>query len=204
MIISQFKEDFAKQLRPLTRLLVKSGVHPDLLTVLGLMGNILAAVLFAWGRLRWAGGMMLLGGLCDALDGEVARAGQRGSKFGALLDSILDRYSEIFVAFGITVYFIRSGWVLTSAGLFFGWAGSLMVSYVRARAEGLGEECKVGMMQRGERVIAIAGGALIHVKALIVVIWIMALLANFTVAERLWHVRKKTRYLEITEGGYIE
>jgi CDP-diacylglycerol--glycerol-3-phosphate 3-phosphatidyltransferase len=204
MIISRFKEDFARGLQPLTRLLAKSGVHPDLLTALGLMGNVLAAVLFVSGRFRWAGGMMLIGGLCDVLDGEVARAGQRGSKFGALLDSTLDRYSEIFVAFGITVYFIRSGWVLTSAGLFFGWAGSLMVSYVRARAEGLGEECKVGMMQRGERVIAIAGGALIGVKALAVVVWIIALLANFTVAERLWHVWKKTRYLEITEGKCIE
>ncbi len=199
MIVSRFKEDFAKGLRPLTRLLAKSGVHPDLLTALGLIGNILAAVLFAWGRFRWAGGMMLIGGLCDVLDGEVARAGQRGSKFGALLDSTLDRYSEIFVAFGITVYFIRSGWVLTSAVTFFVLAGSLMVSYVRARAEGLGEECTVGVMQRGERVIAIAGGALIGVKALVVV-WIIALLANFTVGERLWHVWKKTRYPEITEG----
>jgi len=204
MIISRFKEDFAWGLRPLTWLLAKSGVHPDLLTALGLIGNVLAAVLFAWGRFRWAGGMMLIGGLCDVLDGEVARASERGSKFGALLDSTLDRYSEIFVAFGITVYFIRSGWVLTSAGLFFGWAGSLMVSYVRARAEGLGEECKVGLMQRPERVVAIAGGALIGVKALAVVVWIIALLTNFTVAERLWYVWKKTRDLELTEGKYPE
>lgn len=200
MIISWVKEDFARGLRPLTKLFVKTGVHPDLLTALGLIGNILAAVLFALGRFRWAGGMMLIGGLCDVLDGEVARVGRRGSKFGALLDSTFDRYSEIFVAFGITVYFVRSGWVLTSAVIFFALAGSLMVSYVRARAEGLGEECKVGVMQRGERVIAIAGGALIGVKALVAVIWIIALLANFTVAERLWHVWKKTRHLELTEG----
>jgi len=180
---------------------VKSGVHPDLLTALGLIGNILAAVLFAVGRFRGAGGMMLLGGLCDVLDGEVARAGQRGSRFGALLDSTLDRYSEIFVAFGITVYFVRSGWVLTCAVIFFLLAGSLMVSYVRARAEGLGEECKVGVMQRGERVVAIAVGALIGVRALVIVIWIIALLANFTVAERLWHVWRKTKRLDLGRGS---
>lgn len=200
MIISWFKEDFAKVLRPLTRLFVKTKVHPDLLTALGLIGNVWAAVWFALGRFRWAGAMMLIAGLCDMLDGEVARVGHRGSKFGALLDSTLDRYSEIFVAFGITVYFVRSGWVWTSAVIFFGLAGSLMVSYVRARAEGLGEECKVGVMQRGERVVATAGGALIGVKALAVVVWIIALLANFTVVERLWHVWKKTRHLELTEG----
>lgn len=204
MIISRFKEDFARGLRPLTRLLVKSGVHPDLLTVLGLMGNVLAAVLFALGRFRWAGAMVLIGGLCDVLDGEVARASQRGNKFGALLDSTLDRYSEIFVAFGITVYFVRSGWIFTSVGIFFAWVSSLMVSYVRARAEGLGEECKVVVMQRAEGVVGIAGGALIGVKALVVVVWISALLANFIVAERLWYVWKKTRYLEITEAEYIE
>lgn len=200
MIISRFKEEFTKRLRPLTWLFVKSGVHPDLLTALGLMGNILAAVLFALGRFRWAGGMMLIGGLCDVLDGEVARASQKGTKFGALLDSTLDRYSEIFVAFGIAVYFVRCGWVWTSAVIFFALAGSLMVSYVRARAEGLGEECTVGMMQRGARVIAVAGGALIGVEALAVVVWIIALLANLTVVERLWHVWKKTRHPELTEG----
>jgi CDP-diacylglycerol--glycerol-3-phosphate 3-phosphatidyltransferase len=122
--------------------------------------------------------------------------GHKSSTFGALLDSTLDRYSEIFVAFGITVFFVRNGWVMTSAILFFALAGSLMVSYVRARAEGLGETCKVGLMQRPERVLAIAAGGIIGVKTLAVVMWIIAFLTHFTVAERLWHVWKKTRHLE--------
>jgi CDP-diacylglycerol--glycerol-3-phosphate 3-phosphatidyltransferase len=85
---------------------------------------------------------------------------------------------------------------MTSAILFFALAGSLMVSYVRARAEGLGETCKVGLMQRPERVLAIAAGGIIGVKTLAVVMWIIAFLTHFTVAERLWHVWKKTRHLE--------
>ncbi|MCK5119239.1 MAG: CDP-alcohol phosphatidyltransferase family protein, partial [Candidatus Latescibacteria bacterium] len=178
---------------------VKNGWHPDLLTILGLLGNMVAAMLFAVGSFFSAGLCVLLAGLLDVLDGEVARMGHKSSTFGALLDSTLDRYSEIFVAFGITVFFVRSGWVMTSVILFFALAGSLMVSYVRARAEGLGETCKVGFMQRPERVLAIAAGGIIGVKTLAVVMWIIAFLTHFTVAERLWHVWKKTRGLELEQ-----
>jgi len=199
-MIERYKEDFVGIFKPLTRLFVKNGWHPDLLTVLGLAGNIVAAALFAVGSFRFAGLCVLLAGLFDVLDGEVARVGHKSSTFGALLDSTLDRYSEIFVAFGITVFFVRNGWVMTSAILFFALAGSLMVSYVRARAEGLGETCKVGLMQRPERVLAIAAGGIIGVEALAIVMWIIAFLTHFTVAERLWHVWKKTKRIELKQG----
>ncbi|MCK5526919.1 MAG: CDP-alcohol phosphatidyltransferase family protein [Candidatus Latescibacteria bacterium] len=198
-MIERYKEDFVGIVKPLTRLFVKNGWHPDLLTILGLLGNMVAAMLFAVGSFFSAGLCVLLAGLLDVLDGEVARMGHKSSTFGALLDSTLDRYSEIFVAFGITVFFVRSGWVMTSVILFFALAGSLMVSYVRARAEGLGETCKVGFMQRPERVLAIAAGGIIGVEALAVVMWIIAFLTHFTVAERLWHVWKKTRGLELEQ-----
>ena len=200
-MLERYKEDFVGLFKPLTHLFVKTGWHPDLLTTLGLLGNMVAALLFAMGYFPFAGLCVLLAGLFDLLDGEVARTGHKGSKFGALLDSTLGRYSEIFLAFGITVYFVRNGWVITSAILFFALAGSLMVSYVRARAEGLGEECEVGLMQRTERILAIAAGGIIGATALAVVMWIIAILTNFTVAERLWHVWKKTRRLELEQGS---
>ncbi|RKY60662.1 MAG: CDP-alcohol phosphatidyltransferase family protein [Candidatus Latescibacterota bacterium] len=200
MLGTLFKSGFARMLRPITWVLVRVRVHPDIITAIGVAGSIAAAVMFAKGRLALAGAIVLLAGLCDVLDGEVARMGRRGSKFGALLDSTMDRYSEIFVAFGILWYFFRQGWLWTSGVLFFTLTGSLMVSYVRARAEGLGEECTVGLMQRAERVICIAAGALIGPKALAAAIWAIAVLANFTVGERLWHVWKRTRRLELNEG----
>jgi len=200
MLGALFKSGFAKALRPITWGLVRIRVHPDLITAIGVVGSIVAAVMFAQGRLALAGAIVLLAGLCDVLDGEVARMGRRGSKFGALLDSTMDRYSEIFVAFGILWYFISHGWLWTSMALFFTLAGSLMVSYVRARAEGLGEECTVGLMQRPERVITIAAGAFIGPKGLAAAVWLIAVLANFTVGERLWHVWKRTRRLELNEG----
>ena len=199
-MLERYKEGFVGLFKPLTHLFVKTGWHPDSLTTLGLAGNIVAAMLFAVGCFPFAGLCVLLAGLFDLLDGEVARMGHQSSKFGALLDSTLDRYSEIFLAFGITVYFVRNGWVMTSAILFFALAGSLMVSYVRARAEGLGEKCEVGLMQRTERILAIAAGGIIGVKALAVVMWIIAFLTNFTVVERLWHVWKRTRRLELGQG----
>lgn len=209
MIASTFKDDFIRLLKPLTSLFVRVGLHPDILTFLGLLLNLAAAVIFAKGWFHVAGLVMLLGGLFDVLDGEVARASHKGSKFGALLDSTLDRYSEIFVSFGIAVYYIgmliRTHSVLSIAALtalFFALAGSLMVSYVRARAEGLGEECKVGIMQRPERIIIIVTGALLSVLGkifLIIALWLVAFFANFTVIERIWYIWKKTRSLRLDQ-----
>ncbi|MFH1006872.1 MAG: CDP-alcohol phosphatidyltransferase family protein [Candidatus Latescibacterota bacterium] len=192
-MLERYKQDFSAIFKPLTQLFVKSEWHPDLLTTVGFAGNVVAALLFALGHFRLAGICMLLAGLFDLLDGEVARAGHKATTFGALLDSTLDRYSEIFVAFGITVFFVRNGWVMTSAILFFALSGSLMVSYVRARAEGLGQTCKVGFMQRPERVLAIAIGGMIGIRTLAVVMWVIAFLTHVTVLERLRHVWKKTR-----------
>ncbi|HID96203.1 MAG TPA: CDP-alcohol phosphatidyltransferase family protein [Candidatus Latescibacteria bacterium] len=188
---SKLKDGFARFIAPLTRLLVKSGLHPDILTVIGLALNIGVAISFSLGWFPWAGIMCLVAGLFDFLDGQVARASHRGTKFGALLDSTLDRYSEAFIFLGIAIYLLRTSWVVTKIVLLFALAGSLMVSYVRARAEGLGVECQVGLMQRTERTIMIALGAIFGRAGLIVVIWGIAILANYTVVERMWHLWKK-------------
>ena len=180
-------------LRPLTRFFIRLGMRPDWLTVIGLLMNLVATAFFATGHLRWGAAIMLLAGLCDILDGQVAREGKRETKFGALLDSTTDRYSEIFLFFGIGTYLITEGEWLACGILFFALAGSLMVSYVRARAEGLGEDCKVGFMQRPERIVALALGGLFGREGLVFVLVILAVTTNYTVVERLTHIRNKLK-----------
>ena len=190
-MIEKVKEDGAAILEPSTNFLVRIRVTPDVLTMIGFVLNLVAAALFGLSEYRWGGLMVLIAGIFDLLDGQVARAGQTETKFGALLDSTVDRYSEIVVWFGLAVSFIRSGSLWTSSALFFALAGSLMVSYVRARAEGLGEECKVGFMQRPERIIALGVGGLVGSIGLTFAAWAIAILANVTVLERVIHVRRQ-------------
>ena len=196
-MIEKVKDDVAEILAPSTEFLVEKRFTPDLLTMIGFVFNIGAAVFFGFGFYMWAGLTVLVAGVFDFLDGQVARKGKTESKFGALLDSTVDRYSEIFIWFGIAISFIRADDLWTSSAVFFALAGSLMVSYVRARIEGLGAECKVGFMQRPERVIAIgAGGVIVPLIGdigLIIVVWAIALLGNFTAMERVIHFRKLTK-----------
>ena len=180
-------------LRPLAQVFIRLGFKPDWLTVLGLLLNLVATAAFATGRLRWGAAIMLVAGICDILDGQVAREGRSETKFGALLDSTADRYSEIFVYFGIGAYLIRQGEWFVSGILFFALAGSLMVSYVRARAEGLGEDCQVGFMQRPERLVALALGGLYGHEGLVLVLVILAVTTNYTVIERLAYIRNKLK-----------
>jgi len=182
-----------KVLRPLAQAFIRLGFTPDMLTLLGLLLNVVATAAFAVAQLRWGAAIMLVAGLCDILDGQVAREGRKETKFGALLDSTTDRYSEIFLYFGIGAYFIRQNEWVASGVLFFALSGSLMVSYVRARAEGLGEECKVGFMQRPERIVALAVGGLFGHQGLIVVLVILAVTTNFTVLERLAYIRNRLK-----------
>ncbi len=192
-MIEKVKDDVAELLQPSTQYLVEKRFGPDALTMIGFGLNLGAAALFGFDYFRWAGLVVLLAGVFDFLDGQVARAGRNATTFGALLDSTTDRYSEIFIWFGIVVSFIRAGSLWTSSALFFALAGSLMVSYVRARAEGLGEACKVGFMQRPERVIAIGVGALVGEVGLTVAVWVIAVLSNYTVLERVLHIRRRTK-----------
>ena len=192
-MIEKVKDDVAELLEPSTQYLVEKRFRPEVLTLVGFGLNAVAAVLFGMDHFRWAGGAVLLAGVFDLLDGQVARAGRNETPFGALLDSTVDRYSEIIVWFGIVVSFIRSGSLWTSSAIFFALAGSLMVSYVRARAEGLGAECRVGFMQRPERVLAIGVGALVGQMGLTVAVWAIAFLANFTAIYRVLHFWKRSR-----------
>jgi CDP-diacylglycerol--glycerol-3-phosphate 3-phosphatidyltransferase len=159
-----------KVINPVVRLLIKIGLTPNMVTTIGMVLNIGVAILFVMGAERanrgelayigWAGALVLFAGLFDMLDGQVARLGKMSSTFGALYDSVLDRYSELILFLGICYYLVAHHYFLSSMFAFITLIGSMMVSYVRARAEGLGIECKGGLMQRPERVILIGVSAL--------------------------------------------
>jgi CDP-diacylglycerol--glycerol-3-phosphate 3-phosphatidyltransferase len=154
-----------KIIDPFVKLLIKVGLTPNAVTSIGFVLNVGVAAIFIIGAedgnrgdfeyVGWAGGLILFAGLFDMLDGQVARLGNMKSVFGALYDSVLDRYSELIMFLGICYYLVAHHYFLSSIFAFIALIGSMMVSYVRARAEGLGVECKGGLMQRPERVITI-------------------------------------------------
>lgn len=160
-----------KIIDPFVRLLVKVGFTPNLVTITGFILNIGVAAIFVIGAERsnrgdfryvgWAGGLILFAGLFDMLDGQVARIGKMSSSFGAFLDSVLDRYSELFMFLGICYYLVAHHYLVSSLFAFIGLIGSMMVSYTRARAEGLGIQVKGGLMQRPERVVLVGTSALL-------------------------------------------
>ena len=152
-------------INPLVKLMIKCGITPNMVTTIGLLGNIAAAVVLIWAslsvsseaelytRLIITGGLIIGFSLFDMLDGQVARLGGMVSKFGAMYDSVLDRYCELTVLGAVSFYFIMRGSYVGALITFIALIGSVMVSYIRARAEGLGLECKIGFMQRPERVV---------------------------------------------------
>ncbi|MEO8886876.1 MAG: CDP-alcohol phosphatidyltransferase family protein [Mucilaginibacter sp.] len=154
-----------KVIDPFVKVLIKLGLTPNAVTTIGFVLNIGVAVIFIIGGeegnrgdltyVGWAGGLILFAGLFDMLDGQVARLGNMKSTFGALYDSVLDRYSELIMFLGICYYLVAHHYFLSSIFAFIALIGSMMVSYVRARAESLGIECKGGLMQRPERVVTI-------------------------------------------------
>lgn len=173
---------------PIIQFFVRLELNPNFFTTIGFILTVGAAVLFATGWLRIAGAIVLLAGTFDIIDGKVARSTDRVTKFGALYDSTLDRYSEVIMFFGLAFYFVKEEWFITSVAVSIALGGAIMVSYVRARAEALGFQCKVGIMQRPERVVYIGFGALIHIYTLIFAIYLIAVLANVTAIQRLYHI----------------
>ncbi|NIS37726.1 CDP-alcohol phosphatidyltransferase family protein [Candidatus Saccharibacteria bacterium] len=182
------KNWFLKFIDPPIEYIARHNIHPNFFTILGFIISCLGAYFYAVQQLRWGGVLILLGGICDILDGKVARRSGLSSKFGAVFDSTLDRYAEFAMYFGVGFYFLKVDMFLTTIAAFLALGGSMLVSYVRARAEGLGYECKVGIMQRAERIVYIGFSSLIHEYALVVVICVIAVLANFTVFQRMYHV----------------
>jgi CDP-diacylglycerol--glycerol-3-phosphate 3-phosphatidyltransferase len=176
---------FINLLSPLVRLISKWGLSPNSFTVAGVILTAAGTGAFLAGFIRLAGICILLGGLCDTLDGLLARTTGRATRFGALLDSTVDRYAEFIMFSGIAAYFFFIDDYGTAAGTLLALGGSFMVSYTRARAESLGFDAKDGFMQRPERIVLIGSGAIIHLNALIFAIWLVAFFANFTALQRI-------------------
>ena len=202
MIPAGLRDWFLGVIRPPFHWLVRRRVHPNIITTVGFVVTTAAGIVFFTGHVRIAGFLVLIGGLFDILDGYVARETGLASVFGSFYDSTLDRISEIVVFLGIfSLYggghpdFPHPWMVYVVASAL---AGSLMVSYTRARAEALGLDCKVGLMQRPERVVLIGfsawflGGAWEGI-GLTVVLLVMAVLTNFTVFQRIVWVHRHTR-----------
>lgn len=158
-------------LNPFIHLLIKLKITPNIITSIGLGLNILATIIFILGAERadrtelayvgWGGFTILIAGLFDMIDGRLARLGNMSSKFGAFYDSVTDRYSELIMFLGICYYLVAHHFFLSSLFGFIALIGSMMVSYIRARAEGIGIECSLGMMQRPARVVTLGMGAML-------------------------------------------
>jgi phosphatidylglycerophosphate synthase len=214
-----------KVINPFVRVLIRLGLTPNGVTTIGLILNIGVAIIFIAGAEKsnrgdltyvgWAGGLILFAGLFDMLDGQVARLGNMASSFGAMYDSVLDRYSEMIMFFGICYYLVGHHYFLSSIFAFIALIGSMMVSYTRARAEGLGVGLKGGLMQRPERVVTvgitamacgiasnfIGGNYKLYVPGIpfhifetmsifTIPISIMAVLTNITAIRRLYDAKK--------------
>jgi CDP-diacylglycerol--glycerol-3-phosphate 3-phosphatidyltransferase len=191
LIPERLQNFFLKILSPLIHLFTKWGISPNAITIAGLIVTFFATAAFMAGKIRLGGVLLLLGGLCDTFDGSIARAAGKATRYGAFFDSVIDRYSELVVFFGITAHFILIEDYIISTVIFFALCGSIMVSYSRARAESLGFNAKIGIMQRPERIVLLGFGALIHITVLKFAIWLIAILANLTALQRIRHVSKQ-------------
>jgi CDP-diacylglycerol--glycerol-3-phosphate 3-phosphatidyltransferase len=198
--------NFEKELRkrsqvllvPIARGLGRMGLTPNVLTLVGLALNGAVAAVVVSGGLRWGGVLLLFASAFDALDGTLARLTGQQSRFGAFFDSSIDRYSESVVLGGLLYYLLQNGEQIGVLLAFAGIVGSLMVSYTRARAEGLDVECKVGLLTRLGRMLLLAVGLM--VVRPVITLWILAILANFTAFQRMFHVWHQLQNAEEEPG----
>lgn len=188
--------------RPLFLWLDRLGISPNILTFAGLGLSLVASGLLWAGRFRLAGLVMLAGGLCDMLDGGVARVRGGENSFGAFLDSIVDRYSDLFLLTGILLFFAGEGRVWLVGICSMAMVGTALVPYARARAECFMPECTVGWMERPERILVLAAGALF--QAMEWAVGLLALMAHVTVLQRIhycWKELPRDRGKGTSQGG---
>jgi CDP-diacylglycerol--glycerol-3-phosphate 3-phosphatidyltransferase len=190
-MLSHYKEPFQRLGDPIAQVLLRAHVRPNHLTVVGLGVSILAACALAGGRLRVCAVLLALAGLFDFFDGSLARLANRVSAFGAFLDSVVDRYSDLVVLLGAVLYYERqadaTGVLLTLITL----VGTVMVSYTKARAQSVGLPCEIGLMERPERLIVLIGGAAFNLLTPAMVV--LAVLTNLTAVQRILHTRRASR-----------
>ncbi len=174
---------------PIVGILSKIGITPNALTFINLALNIVAAYVIATGHFLLGGGLVLVSGLFDLLDGALARFTKQTTKFGAILDSTVDRISEAAILCGLLIWYLARGGRLEIVLIFAVLIGSFLVSYVRARAEGLGWQCQVGLFTRAERVIVLAIGLLIN--QIFIALCVVVVFVFITVVQRLVYLWKQ-------------
>lgn len=204
LVTKSLEQSFLGLTEPFVGWLLRTGVRPNTLTTVGVLLVVVSAGAYAFGWIRLGGGLLLLSGVVDTLDGQVARRGGMVSKFGAFYDSTLDRVGDGATFIGIAVFLLKTPgvpWRIETAVLgMVAVLSSLLVSYARARAEGLGIDCKVGLVQRAERLLGIGVPSLIvgagpNGIVLQVIVVILAVLSTVTVVQRFLYVHR------VTEGG---
>jgi CDP-diacylglycerol--glycerol-3-phosphate 3-phosphatidyltransferase len=187
--------DFMRQwgrgiVNPIARAATWAGVTPDSVTFGGFVMTVVVGYLLSRGYVQVAGGMLIVASFFDAIDGAMARMGNRATRFGAFLDSTLDRFSEAATFLGILIYFHGQGATTQIVLTYLALVGSLMVSYTRARAEGLGVPIRGGFLTRAERVVLLIIFLLLNQLSL--ALWVLAPLTILTVLQRVWIMRRAT------------
>lgn len=176
-------------LDPIAKLFNRMGIYPNTMTILGLAGNVIGAILLSQGYLTIGGIVILMMGPVDALDGTMARLRGMAGEFGAFVDSVTDRYSELIIMGGLLYYYVQSGDKLASILVFAAAAGSVLVSYVRSRGQSLGWDTKVGILTRMERYLVLCPALIFNFP--MIGLWIIAILANITAVQRIYDVRRQ-------------
>jgi len=170
----------------LGKVLYRTGISPNAVTITGLFLNALVALVLAGGYYTTGGICVWLAGSFDMLDGAIARAGNKVTRFGSFLDSTLDRYSEAVLLLGLLWHFLQSGNDTAAMLTYITFVGSIMISYTRARSEALGVRNETGLFARTERVVIL--GALLIIRQPVLALWILAIGTNLTAAQRVYHV----------------
>ncbi|MDY6853412.1 MAG: CDP-alcohol phosphatidyltransferase family protein [Thermodesulfobacteriota bacterium] len=170
-------------------IVINKYISPNLLTLLGFFINVFGAFALAYGRWKIAGGLIIVGGIFDMLDGAFARTYGKVSKFGELFDSVIDRYSDLTLLIGLIIYYANMGNIPFVILTCITSIGTVLVPYTRAKAEIFVPKCNVGLMERAERIGLLVIGALFNVMG--IVLWILAILTNVTVFQRLYYTWKK-------------
>ncbi len=180
---------FKNVIDPIAKGLLRIGITPNTITAIGFLLSTFAAVFASQGKFTIAGLILLVAAPLDVVDGSMARLIGTPSAYGSLIDSVTDRYSEMVVFGGMMFYFINTENTVAAMLVYIAAAGSVLVSYVKARAEGLNLSAKVGLLTRVERLIILITCLIFNIP--VVALWIIAVLANFTAIQRLLYVRKQ-------------
>jgi CDP-diacylglycerol---glycerol-3-phosphate 3-phosphatidyltransferase len=185
------RRQFKGMLAPIAGVLIRLGLKPNTITLLGLVGNVAGAAFLSQGYMTVGGLIILLIGPLDALDGAMARLLGQPTKWGAFSDSVTDRWSELLIFIGLLYYYLGQGNRLACLLVFVAAIGSVMVSYTKSRAESLGFDCNVGILTRMERYLVLGPALTLNLPW--VALGVIAVLANITALQRAWYVRGQAR-----------